>query len=58
LGENSYILKFQPSIGLDESVRRDVAEIKNAPFFRKDLLVVGYALDIDTGLLREVVNDG
>jgi hypothetical protein len=32
-----------------------VADIKKAPFLRKDLLVLGYALDLDTGLVREVV---
>lgn len=43
------------SIGIDESIRRDVADIKKAPFLRKDMLVLGYALDLDTGLVREVV---
>lgn len=43
------------SIGLDESIRQDCAEIKAAPFLRKDLLVVGFAYDVATGLLREVV---
>ncbi|KIM98802.1 hypothetical protein OIDMADRAFT_146505 [Oidiodendron maius Zn] len=43
------------NIGLDESIRRDVAAIKSAPFLRKDLLVLGFAYDLNTGLLREVV---
>jgi carbonic anhydrase len=43
------------SIGVDESVRQDVALVKQAPFLKKDLYVVGYVLDVDSGLLREVV---
>jgi hypothetical protein len=32
-----------------------VESIKKAPFLKKDLYVVGYVLDVDTGLLREVI---
>ena len=42
------------SIGLEESIRQDVEFIKKAPFMRQDLHVVGYAYDIETGLLTQV----
>lgn len=48
-------LTNESSIGLDNSIREDVGFIKNAPFLRKDVLVLGYALDMETGLLRQVV---
>jgi hypothetical protein len=43
------------SIGVDDSIRHDVELIKQSPFLKKDLHVVGYVLDVDSGLLREVV---
>lgn len=52
--QNNLLLTRNFSIGLDESIRQDVEFIKKAPFLRKDVLVLGYALDIDTGLLRKV----
>jgi hypothetical protein len=29
--------------------------IKKAPFLKKDLYVVGYAFDVETGLLTQIV---
>ncbi|KAL2856709.1 carbonic anhydrase [Aspergillus pseudodeflectus] len=42
-------------VGLDESIRQDVGVIRNWPFLRAEALVIGYALDIETGALRSVV---
>jgi hypothetical protein len=44
-----------PSVGVEESDRQDVKFIKKAPFLKEDLYVIGYMLDIYTGLLREVI---
>ncbi|KAH7230767.1 carbonic anhydrase [Fusarium solani] len=42
-------------VGLDESIRQDVEEIRQWPFLPAEARVVGYALDIETGVVREVV---
>jgi len=39
---------------VDESVREDVALLKAWPFLGKDTKVLGYNLDVKTGLLTEV----
>ncbi|KAH7129475.1 carbonic anhydrase [Dactylonectria estremocensis] len=41
-------------VGLDESIRQDVEEIRQWPFLQAEAQVVGYALDIETGVIREV----
>ncbi|UPK94703.1 hypothetical protein LCI18_005638 [Fusarium solani-melongenae] len=41
------------TIGLDESIRQDVEEIKKWPFLGTRVQVIGYALDIDTGAVRQ-----
>ncbi|KAL6922434.1 hypothetical protein FSST1_006460 [Fusarium sambucinum] len=43
-------------IGIDESIRQDVQEIRKWSFLPKKAQVVGYALDIETGAMREVVS--
>ncbi|KAM6519202.1 hypothetical protein FALCPG4_012849 [Fusarium falciforme] len=43
------------AVGLDESIRQDVEEIKKWPFLPTEAQVVGYALDIETGVIRQVV---
>ena len=42
------------SIGLDESLRQDVQLIRSWHFLPKNCRVVGYAYDVETGLVREV----
>ncbi|KAI9172721.1 Carbon disulfide hydrolase [Paramyrothecium foliicola] len=42
------------SIGLEESIRHDVEEIRSWPFLATETRVVGYALDLETGALRQV----
>jgi hypothetical protein len=49
------LAKGEASIGFEESARWDVEFIKKALFLKKDLYVVGYVLDVDTGLLKEVI---
>jgi carbonic anhydrase len=39
---------------VDESVREDVALLKAWPFLGKNTKVLGYNLDVKTGLLTEV----
>jgi hypothetical protein len=39
---------------VDESVREDVVLLKAWPFLAKDTKVLGYNLDVKTGLLTEV----
>lgn len=46
------------SIGLDESIREDVALIKDWQFLPQGARVVGYAYHVETGALREVVDGG
>lgn len=39
---------------VEDSVRHDVALLKNSPFIKKTTQIVGLALDIHTGVLTEV----
>ncbi|KAH7420211.1 carbonic anhydrase, partial [Cadophora sp. MPI-SDFR-AT-0126] len=41
-------------IGLDESIRQDVETIKTWPFLPQQARVLGYAFEIETGIVREV----
>ncbi|KAF5583012.1 beta-carbonic anhydrase cab [Fusarium subglutinans] len=41
-------------IGLDESIRQDMEELKRWPFLPAETQIVGYALDLETGTMREV----
>ncbi|CZS83252.1 unnamed protein product [Fusarium graminearum] len=43
-------------IGIDESIRHDVEEIRKWAFLPAKAQVVGYALDIETGSMRERLN--
>ena len=36
-------------------MRQDMAAVRGNKFLREDLLVVGYVLDLKSGLLKEVV---
>ncbi|EWZ28090.1 hypothetical protein FOPG_17884 [Fusarium oxysporum f. sp. conglutinans race 2 54008] len=44
-------------VGVDESVRQDVEEIRRWSFLPAETQVVGYALDIETGVMREVASE-
>jgi hypothetical protein len=44
------------SVGVDESIRQDIEEIRRWSFLPAKAQVVGYALDIETGAMREVVS--
>ncbi|KAH7118516.1 carbonic anhydrase [Dactylonectria macrodidyma] len=44
-------------IGLDESIRQDVEEIRKWPFLPAETQIVGCALDIETGAVRTVVTE-
>jgi carbonic anhydrase len=39
---------------VDTNVRDDIAVLKNSPYVRKDVSVLGYVLDVGTSQLREV----
>ena len=43
------------SIGLEESIRQDVGAIKAWPFLPEYTKVVGYAYEVESGRVREVV---
>ncbi|CAJ0544067.1 Ff.00g040660.m01.CDS01 [Fusarium sp. VM40] len=43
-------------VGVDESIRQDMEEIRRWPFLPAKAEVVGYALDIETGAMRKVVS--
>ena len=43
------------SVGLEESIRQDVAAIREWPFLPEYTKVVGYAFEVETGRVREVV---
>lgn len=43
------------SIGIDESVRRDVAKIQAWPFLPEGVPVLGYVFETENGGLRKVV---
>ncbi|KAH7232883.1 carbonic anhydrase [Fusarium tricinctum] len=43
-------------VGVDESIRQDVEEIRRWSFLPAKAQVVGYSLDIETGTMREVVS--
>ncbi|KAH7002952.1 carbonic anhydrase [Fusarium venenatum] len=43
-------------VGIDDSIRQDVQEIRKWSFLPEKAQVVGYALDIETGAMREVVS--
>ena len=42
------------SLGLNESIRQDVAAIKAWPFLPAQATVVGYAFEVETGRVKEV----
>lgn len=43
------------SIGMDQSIKDDVAKLKAWKFLPKGAAVAGYVIDIKTGQLRNVV---
>jgi carbonic anhydrase len=47
-------IDFLPFADLDQSVRDDVATIRNSPLIPRDISVTGFVYDVATGGLREV----
>ncbi|KIL88437.1 hypothetical protein FAVG1_08517 [Fusarium avenaceum] len=43
-------------VGIDESIRQDIEEIRRWSFLPAKAEVVGYSLDIETGAMKEVVS--
>ncbi|KAF2243947.1 hypothetical protein BU26DRAFT_111284 [Trematosphaeria pertusa] len=39
---------------VDANIRSDVQALKNSPYVRNDIPIIGYVLDIESGQLREV----
>lgn len=54
LSPRAYVLMGSSS-GLDESIRQDVAALKAWSFLPPQAKVVGYAFEVETGRVREVV---
>ena len=53
-GVDASTVDFLPFSDLDESVRQDVAAIRNSPFISNDVQIHGFVYDVSTGRLREV----
>jgi carbonic anhydrase len=47
-------IDFQPFPDVEQSVRDDVAAIRNSPLIRKDIPVTGYVYDVHTGKINQV----
>jgi carbonic anhydrase len=47
-------LDFLPFPDLEQSVRDDVAAIRNSPLIRKDIPVTGYVYDVHSGKINHV----
>lgn len=45
---------FLPFTDIEESVREDVALLKNSPLIPEDIIISGAIYDVDTGRVREV----
>lgn len=54
LGVDASTVDFLPFPDLDQSVRDDVAKIRQTPLFPPDILVRGFVYDVQSGRLREV----
>jgi len=54
LGTDTGEFEFLPFEDLEQSVRDDVAFLKNSPFIPKDVPVRGFVYDVRTGRLTEI----
>ncbi len=54
LGADASAIDFLPFSDLDESVREDVAAIRNSAFIPNDIPVHGFVYDVSSGRLHEV----
>ncbi|MCJ1469412.1 hypothetical protein MMC07_008045 [Pseudocyphellaria aurata] len=50
-------MKFGAIKDIDQNLLDDVAIIKASPYLAKDLQVLGYVYEMETGLLREVTSN-
>ena len=39
---------------MTESVKEDMRELKESPYFKKDIDILGYVFDLENGTLAEV----
>jgi carbonic anhydrase len=53
-GADASAIDFLPFSDLEQSVRDDVAAIKNSPFIDRSIPVSGYIYDVKTGRLNQV----
>lgn len=53
-GADASTIDFLPFADLEQSVRDDVARIKESPFIPKDIAVRGFIYDVHSGKLAEV----
>jgi carbonic anhydrase len=54
LGADASDVDFLPFSDLEQSVRDDVALIRNSPFIPSDIPVTGFIYDVKTGRIQEV----
>lgn len=54
LDADASAIDFLPFSDLEESVRRDVATVRNSPLIPRDIPVSGFTYDVRTGRLHEV----
>ncbi|KAK9814571.1 hypothetical protein WJX72_008060 [[Myrmecia] bisecta] len=48
---------WSPITDVDESVREDVKKLRQLPMVRDDVTIYGFAYDVNTGALKQVVHD-
>ena len=45
---------FLPFSDVEESVREDIAILRNSPLIPEDVVISGAVYDVDTGRMREI----
>jgi carbonic anhydrase len=54
LGADASAIDFLPFSNLEESVRQDVAALRDSPLIPQDIPISGFIYDVETGRLHEV----
>ncbi|MFU1827972.1 carbonic anhydrase, partial [Enterococcus faecium] len=54
LGVDVHDKDFLPFSDVEESVREDIAILRNSPLIPEDVVISGAVYDVDTGRMREI----
>ncbi|MBT0897553.1 carbonic anhydrase, partial [Streptococcus infantarius subsp. infantarius] len=54
LGVDVHDKDFLPFSDVEESVREDIAILRNSPLIPDDVVISGAVYDVDTGRMREI----